>query len=81
MFYDEVMNKYRGIYQKDKDTKAYLVHEDEKGAVEFFPQLEDDIIQYSVVEGDFEATNNSVGYVDHLSLHLLLSDKWSLIEK
>ena len=84
MYFDEVMQKFREVYKKNKETKAYLVHDDNGMIVEFFPQLEDELIQYHIVkDSDIKRAdlNNTVGYVDHLNTDLLLSNNWSFCEE
>lgn len=82
MFYDEAMQKFREAYKKDKNTKSYLRCDDDGLITEFIPQLDDKTIQYHIVGGEYHnETNNNVGYVDHLNIDLLLSDKWIFIER
>ena len=82
MFYDEAMQKFREEYEKDKNTKSCLKYDDDWLITEFIPQLEDGLIQYCIVGGKYSnETNNNVGYLDHLNIDLLLSDKWLFIKR
>ena len=82
MFYDEAMQKFREEYEKDKDTKIHLIHEDEEMIVEFFPQLDNNLIQYCVIKDKEDSgLNNTVGYISKLNIDMLLSNNWSLIEE
>lgn len=82
MFYDEAMQKFREEYEKDKDTKTHLIHENKEMIIEFFPQLDDNLIQYCVIKDKKDSgINNTVGYVDNLNINLLLSNNWELMEE
>lgn len=70
------------LIKKNKNTKSYLRYDDDGLITDFIPQLEDGLIQYCIVGGKYgNETNNNVGYVDHLNIDLLLSDKWLFIKR